>query len=317
MIAAADSVVTSPATNLAIGPDTRALLIDIDSKIPNLALMQISTLIKQMGGTASFSESDPTHAFVSVIFDKNKTKALSAAKMLEFQYPGIKIDIGGTGVDLTKRIAGIETLYPDYTLYPKATHSLGFSTRGCIRHCSFCVVPQKEGRFRVSQHPERFHNPEFKEIVFLDNNILADEDWFLKVADWCIERSLKVDFNQGLDIRLMTPIVADKLKKIRPLTCLKFAFDNIGYKDSVLRGAEMLRAAGIDLKQTMFYVYLDSDADFDDALLRCNILRDRRICAFVMINQHAVRTQRMTDLKRWCRPWFFWSVPFSEYRGRK
>lgn len=29
----------------------------------------------------------------------------------------------------------------DYTLYPKWEPAIGFQTRGCFRHCEWCIVP--------------------------------------------------------------------------------------------------------------------------------------------------------------------------------
>ena len=72
-------------------------------------------------------------------------------------------------------------------------------------------MPQKEGKFRVAQHPEQFCDDRFSKVVFLDNNILLNKLWFFKVMDFCEDRGLSVDFNQGLDIRLLDEQVANKL----------------------------------------------------------------------------------------------------------
>ena len=82
----------------------RVLLIDIDSKIPNLALMKVSAYYKTLGDTVGFDTADPTRAYISCIFKKNKAKADSAATMLKLQYPEIVIDIGGPGYSLTKTL---------------------------------------------------------------------------------------------------------------------------------------------------------------------------------------------------------------------
>lgn len=293
----------------------RALLVNIDSTIPNLALMKISSWVKCNGGTASFTESDPTHAYISCIFRKNKKKADSSAMMLKMQYPDIVIDIGGSGYDLDKSIPEIDLAVPDYSIYPDMNYSLGFTSRGCIRKCPFCIVPQKEGSFRKVQHPVWFHNPDFKEIVLMDNNILADKDWFFGVTDWILEEGLKVDFNQGLDIRLIDENVAKRIHELKQITSWKFAFDSMDYKDAVLKGIRILQNAKVDSRRNiLFYVYLDGDNDFEDALDRCNILRDNGVSSFLMINQESKRTQRMTDLKCWCRPWCYWATPFDGYK---
>lgn len=150
--------------------------------------------------------------------------------------------------------------------------------------------------------------------MFLDNNILALESWFYEVADWIKSNKLIVDFNQGLDIRLVNDTIAETLAELRPFRIWRIAFDNIAYKDALIRGVGCLTRAGINVRSNVqSYVYVDSDNDFNDALTRCNILRGLGICPFVMLNRDAKRTQRLTDLKRWCMPWFFYKMPFEDY----
>lgn len=72
----------------------KCLLVDIDSTIPNLALMHISTWKKSQGYEVGFNVTDPTEVYASIVFDKNKHKADG----LRVFYPNAKIDIGGGGV---------------------------------------------------------------------------------------------------------------------------------------------------------------------------------------------------------------------------
>ena len=171
----------------------KVLLIDIDSKIPNLALMKISAYYKSRGDNVGFTNTDnPDMIYASVIFRKNKHKVDG----IPFMYPGAKIEIGGPGYDLKKTLPDeIEFGKPDYSLYPECDYSIGFSSRGCIRNtktCPFCIVPIKEGAFRRNQHPEEWYNSNFDKIIFLDNNILADPEWFFEITGLCIEKNLKV-----------------------------------------------------------------------------------------------------------------------------
>lgn len=57
------------------------------------------------------------------------------------------LQVGGSGVDLKLRLAPeIEAEPPDFSLYPElGERAIGFITRGCPKHCSFCIVPRKEG----------------------------------------------------------------------------------------------------------------------------------------------------------------------------
>lgn len=298
----------------------RVLLIDVDSTIPNLALMKISAYHKARGDEVGFGITDPDKVYASVIFKKNR----HLVDGLPFYYPNAEIDIGGSGYDLKKTLPeDIEAMTPDYDLYPDCDTYYGFTSRGCVRHCPFCIVPRKEGRFhRLYDRPgealraimgdegDRFHK-----ITFLDNNILADKDFFLSLVEHLDFLGLKVDFNQGLDIRLMDEDIAKAIRRLRPINDWKFAFDSMDYKDDVLKGIQILRDAGIDTKnRCIFYVYCDGDHQVDDAIERMRILKENNASAYVMLNIDVPRTPRMSAIKRWSRPWIFWSIDIADYR---
>ena len=288
----------------------KCLLIS-DSSYPNLALMKISTYKKSLGYEVGFNIEDPDEIYSSIVFDWHKHNADS----LRFYYPNAKIDVGGSGYDLSKSLpAEIDEQKPDYSLYPGMDYDLGFTSRGCIRNCPFCVVPAKEGGFKTYCHPSYFHDPAHKSIVLMDNNILASREWFLDVTDWILKNNLTVDFNQGLDLRLVTPEIAERIAELKPRNHWRFAFDSLAVRDPVLRGLFYLKDAGVNLRhKSVVYVYTDGDADFNSALERCNILHNLGIMPYPMFNRHAKRTQRLTDLKRWTRPHIFFSTDFESY----
>lgn len=76
------------------------LLVDVDSTIPNLALMHISTWKKEQGQQVGFNIPDPAEVYASCVFDWNRHKTDG----LRFLYPEAKIDIGGGGIDLRKNL---------------------------------------------------------------------------------------------------------------------------------------------------------------------------------------------------------------------
>lgn len=297
----------------------KVLLIDVDSRVPNLALMKLSTYYKSIGAEVGFNVQDPDIVYASVIFEANKHKVDG----LRFYYPSAEIHIGGSGYSLSSKLPDeVEKLKPDYSLYPDNDFSIGFSTRGCIRKCSFCIVPQKEGSFQKVQHPGEWHNQDFKKIVFLDNNILADKKWFLEVANWCIEKKLSVWFSSGFDIRLLDLEIASKLLEMKFFKGIFFAWDHIEDEAIIKEKIGVLKEAGFSdskLKdRVQFYVYVDNDSEYDSGVYRCRELKRLHCNAFVMFNIRNKPTSRINKLRRWAnRKALFWSIDISGYDRSK
>lgn len=291
------------------------LLVDVDSKIPNLALMKIAAHHKAKGDSVGFDVLNPDLVYASVIYRKNK----HLVDGLKFFYPDAQINIGGPGYDLHSKLPDeIEYIRPDYSLCPNCDYSIGFSTRGCIRKCHFCIVPAKEGGFRRAQHPSEWYNSEFDKILFLDNNILADRDWFFKVTQWCMDRKLKIWFSQGLDIRLLDERIADRLSIMPIWKPISFAWDCIEDESVIRAKIEVLKRAGFadwKLKRwVQFYVYVDSDADYDSGVFRCRVLKELHCNPFLMYNIDSRITPRVQALRRWANlKWIFWSCDISAY----
>lgn len=272
-----------------------------------------------------FNIDDPDRAYISCIFQKNRDIAKSAGELLRIQYPNIFIDIGGPGYDLKKTLpVEIERTQPDYTLYPNMDYALGFTSRGCIRQCPFCVVPIKEGKLRFIQPIEDIYRPEFNAIKLLDNNVLADMDNFRHIAKFCIDHNLKLDISQGLDARLLTEESAQLIAQLKPIKNFCFAFDSLAYRPAVERAISLLKGAGVDIRGLVqFYVYCNRDINGEygikSAVERCNILKSLGTNAYVMLDINQRPTQEMRNLKRWAnRKAIYWTCDYSEYtRGVK
>lgn len=290
------------------------LLIDIDSKIPNLALMKISAWHKAQGDRVGFDIQNPEKVYISCIFKKNAGQARGVSTY----YPDAEIDIGGSGISLSKTLPdAIEQIKPDYDLYP-SQYSQGYTTRGCIRKCAFCIVPEKEGKIREWQHPAEFHDPQFDTCMIMDNNLFAaSQEWQQGVFEWFIKNRIKMLSPQGWDIRLLTEERANYLKAIRKGEArLHFAWDNIADEKKVEHGIQILKGAGFNLNHDIsFYVLAGFNTTFDQDVYRCNKLREWGVASFVMPYR---KNKQINALARWAnRQYGYWKIPFEEYHRTK
>jgi len=263
--------------------DKNILLLDIDSKIPNLALMKISAYHKSKGDNVLLNSSNnPDKVYISCIFKENKGKALGLSKMFDCE-----VVIGGYGVNNNKLPNNIEQIKPDYDLY-NIDYSIGYTSRGCIRKCKFCIIPKQEGKIKNNSDPKKFSDPKHKKILLLDNNFLASPKW-KENLNYFIENKIRVCFNQGLDIRLINDENSKLLSKLkfrnRKFThpYLYFAFDSVKYEKSVLNGIDLLLKNGIKPYKLMFYVLTNFDSKFDDDYYRFELLLKKGVDPFIMI----------------------------------
>ena len=285
----------------------RVGLCQVDGKLPNLALMKLSAWHKQQGDQVAWFS--PLEGFDRVC----------AAKVFDFTpdnayLPPTAIK-GGTGYDLTTSLPPeVEAMCPDYTLYPAMDYALGFTTRGCVRRCAFCVVPRKEGALRVVGDLHTFWRGQRK-VILLDNNLTgAPMAHFELVIEQIRTEGLQVDFNQGLDVRLLTEDHAALLATVRLAKQIHFAWDHIRDEAAVRRGVAILRDT-MPLSRVMFYVLIGYDSTPEDDLYRATELRAMGVDPFVMPFNKRDSYQRA--FARWVnRKAVFKSVPWEQYHGR-
>lgn len=256
--------------------------VNIDSKIPNLALEKIKKYYQNKGEevietkSPSLFDTIANKIFVSCVFTKNKE--------LCKDYEGIA-EIGGTGYDIYKKLPPeIESIKPRI--------NWGFTTRGCIRQCDFCFVPKKEGKIRVEGDIYDIWDGKSKNIVIMDNNILALKNHFKNICKQLRKEKLKVDFNQGLDIRLLDDDLLQELKTISHCE-YKFAWDNNeNLKDKFI----WLRK---NLGRCTIFVLCGFKTSFQEDLNKLNILRDIGHSAYCMRYETVYKDKKYIMLARW------------------
>jgi len=263
----------------------RVLLIPFDGKMPNLALMKLSTYHQARGDTVGLHIENPDKIYVSVIFSWNRETAFGIKKM----YPDTEIIFGGSGIDLKNKLPDeIEYLRPDYDLYG-IDYSIGFTSRGCPKHCPFCIVHDKEGDIRHSQYIWEFLGEDHKKVVLFDNNFLAAPYW-KENLQYIIDNNLKVNFNQGLDLQYITKENAEMLRKIKYYNWhfsgrqLHFAWDLMSSERYVRKGLKILLDAGISKSHIMIYMLVGFNTTFREDYYRYKVLwEEYGVYPFVMV----------------------------------
>ena len=294
----------------------KTLLIDADKTgFPNLALMQLSTHLKNHGHTVNFGSmtGKPDLIFISCVFTQNKENAYSVGAY----YPDTKKIYGGTGVDKNNRVSFFSHEYPDYSLYPDCDYSLGFMTRGCFRKCPWCVVPKKEGMIRKQSPLSEFDNPDYKKIMLLDNNLLACPD-HISLLDELIDSKKKVCITQANDIRLITEENAVALQSMRSYdTRFKnkryyFSWDTPAIEKQVIKGIETLLDSGVKANQLQFYVLINFNTDYYEDKHRIETLLSLGCRPYVMLYNNRKGTYHH-HMKRWVERRYCEIMSWDEY----
>lgn len=303
-------------------------LLDLDNtSFPNLALMKISSYHKSKGDTVDWYE--PFKALCEGEYDKVYiSKVFSFTP--DYQYPVYAKEVvrGGSGyaIELVdgkeiyrkekdKPLAPeIEHIYPDYSLYGITDTAYGFLTRGCPRGCDFCHVKNKEGQnsYKVADLQE-FWNGQ-KNICLCDPNILACKDR-VELLKQLADSKAYVDFNQGIDIRLVTDEVIELLKEIK-IRRIHFAYDRWQDKEIIepkLRA--FMEKTGYNHTKVSCYMLTNFDTTIEQDLHRVYFLRDIDIQPYVMIYDKEHSESIYKKMQRWCNPFIFWITPrFEDYK---
>ena len=185
----------------------------------------------------------------------------------------------------------IANFVPDYSIlkrvdheyYPRNAYFVRI-TKGCIRSCSFCAVPRLEQKFgtmrplreQVADAIE--HHGEKQHLVVMDNNILGIaniEEIFSEIRDLGFQAGAKrkgrgrtVDFNQGLDARLIS--VKPQLAKLLATICvspIRLAFDFVRIRPAYERAIRLLVAEGFNaFTNYMLFNFNDTPRDLYDRI---------------------------------------------------
>ena len=190
----------------------------------------------------------------------------------------------------------VDSSIPDYSIidsqsntllnycYPTSDCYIAYATRGCIRKCKFCAVHKIEPNFSNGLSIAKQVNAikrsfgEKKDLLLLDNNILAS-DKFAEIIEeiksigfekgkniYQNRKKRYVDFNQGIDARLLT---REKMKMLSEIAVrpLRIAFDNISDKEIYIEKVRWAAEVGIKiLSNYVLFNFNDKPEDFYERL---------------------------------------------------
>lgn len=250
----------------------RIALYDADSEriknksFPNYALMKISAYHKKNKDIVEWF----TH------FDELKYDTIYSSKIFDFtntpMFLSENVITGGTGYDVKKKLPQfIDDMFPDYSIYPKCDYAIGFITRGCIRKCRWCVVPEKEGDIQPYREWKDLIRKDTNKLILMDNNILAS-DYGIGQLSQMIGTNIKIDLNQGMDARLVTPEIAEILSRLNWIKYIRFSCDTKEQIHSIIKVYNLLKKYNVSPYK--IFVYFLVTADLEDASIRINELRE-------------------------------------------
>jgi len=289
-------------TNILARKPKRVLLVEPAYKVkyPPLGLMKISTYHKERGdevvfyrGTnAALRDQGWDVIYITTMFTYQWNITINTIKFYQRSKANTNIKVGGILASLlddeVKRETGItphpglweevDRLAPDYKLfegkynYHTNDASIGYMTKGCPNRCPYCAVPRLEPDFVPFIPLEKQMDPKKKDLILLDNNVLASDEFpriVEEIKNHGFQKGAKfgkahryVDFNQGVDARLLTEEKMELLSQL-PLKPLRIAFDNIKFEKLYVEKVRLAHKYGIrHLSNFILFNFDDTPEDF-------------------------------------------------------
>jgi len=303
------------------------LLVQLDGKLPNIALMRIAahhralgdSVTLKHGGERGLWDAEWDRVYGSAIFLKTRP----AVERLRREYPNAII--GGTGVDLSITVEqhGITTKAQDYSIYPSFAPSIGFTQRGCRLKCSFCVVPQKEGAIREEQSIYDLWRgePHPRELHLLDNDFFGQAHWRERIAE-IRDGGFKVAFSQGINARCLTEEAADAIASVdyradnMKTRTIYTAWDNRADEAQLFNGLKRLVKYGVKPDHIMVYILVGywPGETHKDRDYRRQRLRDFGARPYPM---PFVRTPELIGFQRWVIGAYDKTIPWKVFTAAR
>ena len=291
--------------------------------------MKLSSYHKAIGDSVELINIDEMNGLFQSQYDKVYCSKVFSDTETPKYLQNKNIQFGGSGFyfDKAEQLPfEIEHSIPDYNLYSKKviskyvssnkTHfftdfSIGFTTRGCIRHCSFCIN-KNSSKVEKWSPVDEFIDTNRPFIMLWDDNVMASQFVF-NIFDELNNTKKPFVYKQGLDIRLINN---DKAKLLLTSNYYKpkntknkvahFAFDNIKDSDLIQNKIELMNSIRKSNWVFTFYVFCgyshfdNNDYDFwmndiFDLVKRIKILFESNCQPYVMKHEN----YKKSPLKKW------------------
>lgn len=264
----------------------KILLVEPDyyTRYPPVGLLKLATYHKNKGDSVELvrgcvkTKHRPNIIYVTSLFTWTWEPVWQAVKYYKNKFPKAKVYLGGIYASLMPKHAKLsgadrihvgilkkaENLIPAYDLIPEWDGSIISTSKGCDRGCPFCAVQRIEGKINSCKNSiKKLIYPKHTRIVLWDNNFLQNPHW-KNIMNELIESKKLIDFNQGVDARLINEDFVEKLSKMK-LFCIRIAYDSKEVGESVKEVIKLIKSHGIRGRNIGVYVlynFLDSPDDF-------------------------------------------------------
>lgn len=298
-------------------------------QFPNLALMKLSAWHKRQGDSVEWYEplwsGHMDRVYISKVFSftQNYEYCVNADEVIEGGSGYcIRLENGKEVFD-RKRDRGlpeeIEHIMPDYSIYGITDTAFGFMSRGCPRGCEFCHVAEKEGKCsRKVANLDEFWSGQ-KHIELMDPNTLACTEW-KDILGQLEESRAYVNFNQGVDARLLTEEKIQQIMRIKT-KIIHFAWDRYRDKEHILPKLKMFKEmTGWERKKVTVYVLCGYDSSMEEDLERIEEIKKLNFSPYVMLydKAHIAKGSELRKLQRWVNAkQIFWKCSFNEYQRKE
>ncbi len=282
---------------------------------PPLGLLKLAAYHKKKRDEVRFIQGfsedgfEPNAIYITSLFTYAYEPVHDVIRYYSQKYKKAKIIVGGIYATLCTKhlkdtfgsriqihkglVPEAENILPDYSLVPEWNASIIFTSRGCVRKCHFCSVPILEPEFKAKKSIRHLIYPGHKKVILWDNNILASPYW-KDIFDELDELSLEVDFNQGLDARLVNEEVALRIKRLK-INVVRLAYDSNQIRKNLYNAINLLKSVGINGRKILVYCIHNTEYDTpEDFLNRIKDLLDWGVVAYPMRYQPLTPTPKNT-----------------------